>query len=184
MKFLPDRPYKDKKFDLILVDGAVLESHGRSEYRTKHKEAARQGVSELVFALQQIKIGGIFIMLLHQIKSQQNTTLLREFEEFATVNVKKSNSSHQAIKGTWVAKKIDTPEAKNAKLQTNQDVKPASTDKAEKIRSMDTWRKPDLRDDSTADRNLLRTRAGDARNKEQIVGSGQRFGIQCLHEIQ
>ncbi len=105
--FLSCRPYFTTKFDLVMADGAVLESHERGEYRTKHIEATRLRASEIVLALQRIKSGGTFIMLLHHMDAWETAELLRDFSEFAFVHVKKPTMSHMASSSFYmIAEKI------------------------------------------------------------------------------
>ena len=91
-----ERPYLHTKFDLVIADGAVLESHERSEYRTKIVEGVRLRASELVIALRRIKPGGTFVMLLHHMNAWETVQILRDFQAFATVRVKKPKTSHKA----------------------------------------------------------------------------------------
>jgi 23S rRNA U2552 (ribose-2'-O)-methylase RlmE/FtsJ len=90
------RPYNDIKFDLVIADGAVLESHERSQYRTKVVEGLRLRASELVLALQRIKSRGTFVMLLHHMNTWETVQILHDFQSFATVQVKKPTTSHKA----------------------------------------------------------------------------------------
>jgi 23S rRNA U2552 (ribose-2'-O)-methylase RlmE/FtsJ len=94
--FSTKRPYSDIKFDLIIADGAVLENHLRSPDRTKLIEGVRLRASELVLALQRIKHGGTFVMLLHHIDNWETVQILHDFQSFATVRVKKPTTSHKA----------------------------------------------------------------------------------------
>lgn len=94
--FSTKRPYSDIKFDLIIADGVVLESHVRSPNRTKLVEGVRLRASELVLALQRIKHGGTFVMLLHHIDHWETVQILHDFQSFATVRVKKPTTSHKA----------------------------------------------------------------------------------------
>jgi 23S rRNA U2552 (ribose-2'-O)-methylase RlmE/FtsJ len=94
--FSTKRPYNDLKFDLVIADGAVLESHLRSPDRTKIVEGVRLRASELVLALQRVKQGGTFIMLLHHLDSWETVQILHDFQSLATVRVKKPTSSHKA----------------------------------------------------------------------------------------
>jgi 23S rRNA U2552 (ribose-2'-O)-methylase RlmE/FtsJ len=101
-KFSTKRPYSDIKFDLIIADGAVLESHERSQYRTKIVEGVRLRASELVLALQRIKNGGTFVMLLHHINVWETVQILHDFMSFATVQVKKPTTSHKASSSFYI----------------------------------------------------------------------------------
>jgi 23S rRNA U2552 (ribose-2'-O)-methylase RlmE/FtsJ len=96
LKFSTERPYKQITFDLVVADGAVLESHERSQYRTKIVEGVRLRAGELVLALQRIKSGGTFVLLLHHMNTWETVQILRDFQSFATVQVKKPTTSHNA----------------------------------------------------------------------------------------
>ena len=95
-RYLNERPYLHTRFDFVIADGAVLESHKRSEYRTKIVEGVRLRASELVIALHRIKPGGTFVMLLHHMNAWETVEILRDFQAFATVQIKKPTSSHKA----------------------------------------------------------------------------------------
>ena len=86
-EFCFDRPYRGERFDLVLADGVVLKNHERSAYRTRNVEAIRLDCSELVIAMQRVKPGGCIIILLHQIDAWRTAELLRDFEQFAFVDV-------------------------------------------------------------------------------------------------
>ena len=94
--FSNERPHLHIKFDLVIADGAVLESHERSQYRTKIVEGVRLRASELVIALRRIKPGGTLVMLLHHMNVWETVQILRDFQAFSTVQVKKPTTSHKA----------------------------------------------------------------------------------------
>ena len=95
-EFSIERPYLHTKFDLVVADGAVLESHKRGRYRTKSVEGVRLRASELVLALRQIKDGGTFVMLLYHMNTWETVQTLHDFQAFATVQIKKPTTSHKA----------------------------------------------------------------------------------------
>lgn len=78
-----DQPFFNQTYDLILCDGQVLRTHKRQEYREK-TEALRLNVSQLVFALQHIKSGGSFVMLLHNADSPHILNLIYTFRKFSS----------------------------------------------------------------------------------------------------
>lgn len=93
-KFLPDqRPYLDKSFDLVFCDGQVLRTHARSTYRER-TEANRLICSQLILAMQRIRIGGTMIILLHKVDAWDSVMLLFQFNSFASIQLFKPKKAH------------------------------------------------------------------------------------------
>ncbi|KAL2040578.1 hypothetical protein N7G274_006557 [Stereocaulon virgatum] len=91
--FSTKRPWYDTSFDLVFCDGQVLRTHSVASYRVP-KEATRLICSQLILAMQRIKPGGTFIMLLHKPEMWQTMRLLRIFDEIATIRLFKPAKTH------------------------------------------------------------------------------------------
>lgn len=103
-----DRPFFGQEFDLVLSDGQVLRTHKRQNYRDK-LESLRLSVSQLIFALQHIKAGGTFVMLLHRVCAWPTLKLLHTFYKFSSkVQLFKPTKKH-ALRSSFylVAKGVD-----------------------------------------------------------------------------
>lgn len=110
--FYFDRPFFGQRYDLILCDGQVLRTHKRQEYRERY-EAIRLSVSQLVFALQRIKTGGTFVMLLHKAEILPILRVIRAFNQFSSsVRLFKPVKKH-AMRSSFylVAKGVDPQSA-------------------------------------------------------------------------
>lgn len=108
LKFLPgQRPYLDKSFDLIFCDGQVLRTHVRSTYRER-SEALRLTCSQLIFAMQRVRLGGTIIVLLHKADAWDTVKLLCQFNDFARIQLFKPKKKH-ALRSSFylVASKVD-----------------------------------------------------------------------------
>lgn len=97
--FSQDRPYIGESFDLVICDGQVLRTHPRQPYRTE-LEACRLTMSQLVLALQRIKIGGTLVMLLHKLDYWDSVQLLYMFSRFSDMQLFKSEN-HHAIRSSF-----------------------------------------------------------------------------------
>lgn len=97
--FSVERPYNDQIFDLVFCDGQVLRTHARAKYREPN-EAHRLTSAQLILALQRIRQGGTFIMLLRQIQSFGTMELLYMFSRFSGIEVFKSKKKH-TCRGTF-----------------------------------------------------------------------------------
>lgn len=91
--FIPIRPFKFHKFDLIFCDGKVLRTHERATYR-QQTEVLRLATSQLILAIQRVVPGGTIIMLNHKIDSWFSLELLSIFSKFSNVNVFKPARKH------------------------------------------------------------------------------------------
>ncbi len=74
---------KFQTYDLIFCGGQVQRNQKLPGYREK-TEPSRLKVSQLVFALQHIKSGGTFVMLLHQADFHRSLKLIYEFHKFSS----------------------------------------------------------------------------------------------------
>lgn len=94
--FSPDRPWAKKSFDLVFCDGQVLRTHTPhvASYR-KQREASRLSCSQLILAMQRIKPGGTFIMLLHKVEMWNTMKLLSVFNGISQIELLKPVTSHK-----------------------------------------------------------------------------------------
>ncbi len=93
-KFLHgSRPYLGKTYDLIFCDGQVLRTHNGGPYWANN-EPLRLSCSQLIFALQHIRIGGTLIMLLHKVEACHSVELLYTFSKFASIRLFKPIKKH------------------------------------------------------------------------------------------
>lgn len=97
--FSQDRPYISERFDLVICDGQVLRTQSRQSYRTE-LEACRLTTSQLVLALQRIKIGGTLVILLHRLDYWDSVQLLHTFSGFSNIQLFKS-ANHHAIRSSF-----------------------------------------------------------------------------------
>lgn len=113
--FSLERPFIDQRFDIVICDGQVLRTHERPEYR-EPTEANRLTSSQLILALQRIRPGGTFIMLLHKIESLDTMELLYRFSQFSDIEVFKPLKKH-AIRSTFylIAKNVQ-PSSESARM--------------------------------------------------------------------
>ncbi|KAA8910596.1 hypothetical protein FN846DRAFT_1004817 [Sphaerosporella brunnea] len=102
------RPFEGNQYDLVICDGQVLRTHVRGEHRNK-REATRLTNSELILGLQRIKPGGTFVILLHKIESLDCVLLLREFGQFADVEIFKPHKTHSIRSSFYLVAKNVQP---------------------------------------------------------------------------
>ena len=117
-EFSFERPWVTKAFDLVFCDGQVLRAHANhiSEYR-ETCEATRLMCSQLILAMQRIKPGGTFIMLLHKVEMWRTVELLSFFDRFSHVELFKPTTGHKTRSSFYlVAKDVQPyqPEALHA----------------------------------------------------------------------
>lgn len=95
--FSLDRPWATKSFDLVFCDGQVLRTHAPhiASYRER-LEARRLTCSQLILAMQRIKPGGTFIMLLHKVEMWNTMKLLSIFDEISQIQLFKPITSHKS----------------------------------------------------------------------------------------
>ena len=116
LNFSNERPYAKKSFDLVFCDGQVLRGHARQAYR-EQCEAGRLTCSQLILAMQRIKPGGTFIMLLHKVEMRMTVKLLSMFDRFSQIELFKSPTCHSIRNSFYIiAKNVQPhqPEALNA----------------------------------------------------------------------
>ena len=88
-----ERPYLDKSFDLVFCDGQVLRTQKRSTFR-EGKENLRLICSQLILAMQRIRLGGTMIILLHRTDAWDTVKLLFQFNSFANIQLFKPQKKH------------------------------------------------------------------------------------------
>ena len=90
------RPWPTRLFDLVFCDGQVLRTHQphRASYR-EQSEAARLTCSQLILAMQRIKPGGTFIMLLHKVQEWRTMKLLGVFDKISRLRLFKPMQGHR-----------------------------------------------------------------------------------------
>ncbi|KAJ5471953.1 hypothetical protein N7539_008522 [Penicillium diatomitis] len=101
------RPFPGNLYDLIICGGAVARDQPRDVYRNDC-ESRRLTVSQLVFAMNRLKLGGSLILLLQRIESWDTVCILHAFNEFSTIQLYKHPKAH-AIKSSFylVAKNVN-----------------------------------------------------------------------------
>lgn len=106
VNFRFDRPFTDKRYDLIFCDGQVLRMHRRADYREK-REAWRLLTSQLVVTMRRIKHNGTVVALLHRLDAWDTVALLHTLSTFSTLDLFKPKKKH-AIKSSFyvVAKDV------------------------------------------------------------------------------
>jgi 23S rRNA U2552 (ribose-2'-O)-methylase RlmE/FtsJ len=92
-RFLSDRPFEGKKFDLVFCGGTVLRMHQRLEYR-QNCETTRLRTSQLVLALGRIRRGGTLVAVMHRADAWDSVILLQTFSRFAHVQLFKPRTGH------------------------------------------------------------------------------------------
>lgn len=113
--FSCERPWATKAFDLVICDGQVLRTHAPyiAGYR-EQREAGRLTCSQLILAMQRIKPGGTFIMLLHRVETWRTIKLLSTFDKISEIELFKPITCHRT-RGSFylIAKNVrpDQPEA-------------------------------------------------------------------------
>ncbi|PKX94869.1 uncharacterized protein P174DRAFT_418844 [Aspergillus novofumigatus IBT 16806] len=106
-KFRRDRPFVDSRYDLIFCGGAVVKGHKREEYRS-NCERQRLILAQLVFALNRLKTGGSFVLLLHRIESWETASMLYMISMFADIRVMKHPKHHGDTSSFYlVAQNVD-----------------------------------------------------------------------------
>ncbi len=115
LNFSRKRPWATQSFDLVFCDGQVLRTHTPkiASYR-QQDEASRLTCSQLILAMQRIKPGGTFIMLLHKVEMWRTIKLLSIFDKISEVELFKPITGHRT-RGSFylIAKKVqpNQPEA-------------------------------------------------------------------------
>ena len=111
--FIPVRPFRSHRFDLIFCDGKVLRTQPRPIYR-EGREVTRLAMSQLILALQRIQEGGTVIMLLHKIDSWHALEILYPFSKFASIEVFKPVKIHATRSSFYMIAKNIQPQHADA----------------------------------------------------------------------
>ena len=115
LNFSRERPWATQSFDLVFCDGQLLRTHTPkiASYR-QQCEASRLTCSQLILAMQRIKPGGTFIMLLHKVEMWRTLTLLSIFDKISDIELFKPITCHRT-RGSFylIAKNVqpNQPEA-------------------------------------------------------------------------
>jgi hypothetical protein len=87
-KFRFDQPFADSKFDLVFCDGQALQIIGEHDpSHRKINEAIRHTTSQLVLALQRIRLGGTMLVFLPRVDNWVTVQLLYTVRKFARVRL-------------------------------------------------------------------------------------------------
>jgi len=114
-KFLDERPFYGRLFQLVFCDGQVLRTHQRAEYREAH-ESRRLVVAQLILALQRIEDGGTLIMLLHKIEAWDTVELLYLFSQFSSIQGFKPKKKHGIRSSFYLIAKNVQPKSEAARM--------------------------------------------------------------------
>lgn len=119
--FSLDRPWATKSFDLVFCDGQVLRTHTPhiANYR-EQREASRLACSQLILAMQRIKPGGTFIMLLHKVEMWSTMKLLSVFDGISQIELLKPVRSHKTRGSFYLIAKNVQPHHPEALVAINE----------------------------------------------------------------
>lgn len=114
-KFQKDKVWGGEKFDLVFCDGQVLRTHtkGMKEYRQRC-EKRRLTCSQLLIALQYVKIGGTMVILLHKLYLWDTLLIVRAFDKFAHIAIFKPSTTHKSRGSFYLVAKNIQPHHENA----------------------------------------------------------------------
>ena len=140
-KFSQQRPWATKSFDLVICDGqnARPRMSNIAAYR-QNVEDPRLAYSQLMLAMQRIKAGGTFIMLLHKVEMWESVKLLSLFDKISHIELFKPTTSHQNRSSFYlVAKNVQPqqPEAVAASSEWKQAWKDTTFPDSSRTRSQD-----------------------------------------------
>ncbi|KAJ5092958.1 hypothetical protein N7456_008819 [Penicillium angulare] len=114
-KFSDTIPYEGHSFDLAFCDGQVISPEKQGQ-DMKHA-ATRLICAQLILALQRIKTGGTFVVLLHQTYRPQVVRLMEAFSHFSKVILSKPYPYHAKRSSFYlVAKDIDPQHERACRL--------------------------------------------------------------------
>lgn len=162
-KLLAPWPHPKRSYDLVICDGQALRTQNVPEYRQRC-EQSRLFNSQLVIALQKVRVGGTIIALLHKSHKWRTFTLLQLFSTFSDIHVFKPKRFHSEKSSFYLI-------AKNIRSQSRE-----ATDAAESFRR--SWMRatfPDL-NESPEDRDRAEDESGDEAGDEDVEGMLQDFG--------
>lgn len=111
--FSLDHPFHGEKFDLVFCDGQVLRMHSRAEYREK-REAWRLTITQLVLALQKIKVDGKIVVLLHRVDAWDTIALLHALSKFSSLRFFKPVKKHAIRSSFYVVAEQVQPQSIDA----------------------------------------------------------------------
>ncbi|KAF3391307.1 hypothetical protein F1880_007682 [Penicillium rolfsii] len=107
INFQKYQPFFGNLYDIVICGGAVGKSHHLEPYR-KNCESSRLTVSQLVFAMNRLKIGGSVLLLLQHAESWDTVCILNAFNQFSDIQLYKHPKIH-AIKSSFylIAKNVN-----------------------------------------------------------------------------
>ena len=121
LNFSLRRPWATKLFDLVFCDGQVLRTHAPhiASYR-EQCEAGRLTCSQLILAMQRIKPGGTFIMLLHKVEMRKTMKLLSMFDKISEIELFKPLTGHRTRSSFYLIAKNVQPRQPEALVAINE----------------------------------------------------------------
>lgn len=121
LNFSRTRHWATKLFDLVFCDGQVLRSHAPhiASYR-EQREAGRLTRSQLILAMQRIKPGGTFIMLLHKVEMRKTVELLSIFDKISKIELFKPIIAHGTRSSFYLIAKNVQPRQPEALAAINE----------------------------------------------------------------
>ncbi|KAF6217509.1 hypothetical protein HO133_006847 [Letharia lupina] len=121
LNFSLKRPWATKSFDLVFCDGQVLRTHApHIESYRERREAGRLSCSQLILAMQRIKPGGTFIMLLHKVEIWRTMKLLSVFDAISQIELFKPVTSHKTRGSFYLIAKNVQPHHPEALAAINE----------------------------------------------------------------
>jgi len=105
-------PHPKCSYDLLICDGQALRTQNVPEYR-KLCEQSRLFNSQLLIALQKVRVGGTIIALLHKAHKWRTFALLRQFSKFSDIVVFKPKKFHAEKSSFYMV-------AKNVRSQSRE----------------------------------------------------------------
>jgi 23S rRNA U2552 (ribose-2'-O)-methylase RlmE/FtsJ len=111
-KLLAPWPHPKRSYDLVICDGQALRTQNVPEYR-QLSEQSRLFNSQLVIALQKVRVGGTIIALLHKSHKWRTFALLQLFGKFSDIQVFKPERFHAEKSSFYLV-------AKNVRSQSRE----------------------------------------------------------------
>ncbi|KAI3571848.1 hypothetical protein IWW34DRAFT_242209 [Fusarium oxysporum f. sp. albedinis] len=112
-KFQSRQLEPDRRFGLVICDGATLRNHIRDPNK-KDCEARRLTTTQLALGLEHVEPGGTMVILLHKVEAWDTVTILNRFNKFSNIKLYKPKPGHETRSSFYlIATNIQTqhPEA-------------------------------------------------------------------------
>jgi hypothetical protein len=113
--FVAERPFFDKRFQLVLCGGAVLRDQERAEHRQGF-ERTRLTTSQLILAMQRILPGGTMVVLLRRPDTWDVLHLLHRFNSFADIQLFKPCRKYAVRSIFYLVAKNVQPDLESANM--------------------------------------------------------------------